>query len=105
MLGQRMTIRIVTDRFLEVQHMNRYRYEVVSKAKPLPGLRRLDLHRPRGRPEGRPHVLRAGQRRDVPASHHEGVPRSHVIEHRAGGQSFTPGTTSTAETQPLLRGG
>lgn len=37
MQGQRMTVRIVTDRFLEVQHMNRYRYEVVSKASPYRG--------------------------------------------------------------------
>jgi hypothetical protein len=32
MKGQRITIRIIEDRFEPVQRMNRYRYEVLSRA-------------------------------------------------------------------------
>jgi ribonuclease HI len=34
MRGQRMTIRIITAEFLEIQHVNRYRYEVMSRRSP-----------------------------------------------------------------------
>ena len=37
MQGQRLTVRIVTDEYLSVPRMNRYKYEVVSKASPFYG--------------------------------------------------------------------
>jgi len=41
MLGQRLTIRIVECKYLQVQHLYRYRYEVISKASPF--YRRVDF--------------------------------------------------------------
>lgn len=32
--GQRLTIRIISDEYLTVQKLNKYRYEVMSKASP-----------------------------------------------------------------------
>lgn len=37
MLGQRITIRIITDEYLPVQDCNRYKYEVLSRASPFFG--------------------------------------------------------------------
>lgn len=37
MLGQRVTIRIVTDEYLSLQRMNKYKYEVVSRQSPFRG--------------------------------------------------------------------
>jgi ribonuclease HI len=37
MLGQRVTLRVITDEYLPVQNCNRYKYEVMSKASPFHG--------------------------------------------------------------------
>jgi RNase H len=61
-LGQRLTIRIVTAQYLSTQKVHKYMYEVMSRKSPLLWKRRRRLlrRRPHAR---RPHVLRHDERR------------------------------------------